>query len=147
MDFNIIEDKGNYKHWEYTAEYTEFLSNFPSIKNKAVGKFIVKPEGNEYAIYSTHNTCFFNAYCCKSSILSCSKLFLILLFFPYSEIYLGIPVQLNQPIENCVQREYFLPVPLFSGKIVHLGGDVSEGYHSKQPHWIFQPPRTSLKVH
>lgn len=78
MDFNIIEDKGNYKHWEYTAEYTEFLSNFPSIKNKAVGKFIVKPEGKEYAIYSTHNTCFFNAYCCKSTILSCSKLLLIL---------------------------------------------------------------------
>jgi len=66
MDFNIIEDKGNYKHWEYTAEYTEFLSSFPSIKNKAVGKFIVKPEGSEFAIYSSHNTCFFNSYCCKS---------------------------------------------------------------------------------
>ncbi|CAB3378105.1 Hypothetical predicted protein [Cloeon dipterum] len=67
VDFDIIEDKGNYKNWQYTVHYTEHLSNFPSIKNKAVGFYTVRPDGSDFLIESTHKTCFYNLYCLSSA--------------------------------------------------------------------------------
>ncbi|XP_059484867.1 uncharacterized protein LOC132202156 isoform X2 [Neocloeon triangulifer] len=67
LEFNIMDDKGNYKNWQYTVEYTENLTSFPSIKNKAVGHYTVRPDGSDFVIESTHKTCFFNAYCLSSA--------------------------------------------------------------------------------
>ncbi|VEN46582.1 unnamed protein product [Callosobruchus maculatus] len=66
IDFNIIEESGNYKHWKYTTEYSEKLSHWPNLPNHALAHFDVKssPVKDVYYIYSTHRTClFFGLYC------------------------------------------------------------------------------------
>ena len=66
IDFDIIDESGNFDHWKYTAQYKEYLSHLPFIEHIAHGSFNVKPKGNHFIIESTHSTCFFfNKYCCK----------------------------------------------------------------------------------
>ncbi|XP_071452309.1 uncharacterized protein [Hetaerina americana] len=67
LDFDIKSEKGNYDHWEYTAEYAEYLSQYPFIKNLSKGHFIVKPDGKDYIIRSEHRTCFISLFCLKST--------------------------------------------------------------------------------
>lgn len=68
IDFNIKSEGGNYDHWHYSAEYTEFLLYLPFIHNFADAHFNVKPgDGGVYIIQSTHNTCFFTRFLCLSS--------------------------------------------------------------------------------
>jgi hypothetical protein len=65
IDFNILSEGGNYDHWRYSVEYTEFLLYLPFIHNFADANFNVKPGGGRvYIIQSTHNTCFFTRFFC-----------------------------------------------------------------------------------
>lgn len=68
LDFNIVAERGNYDHWQYSAEYTEFLSSFPFIRNFIVSHFSVKPDKEgSYTIESTHSSCFYTRLACLSS--------------------------------------------------------------------------------
>ncbi|XP_069674060.1 uncharacterized protein [Periplaneta americana] len=68
IDFNILSETGNYDHWSYSAEYTEFLSSLPFIHNFADAHFNVKPmKDGSYVIQSTHSTCFISRLACLSS--------------------------------------------------------------------------------
>ncbi|XP_063231573.1 uncharacterized protein LOC134536009 [Bacillus rossius redtenbacheri] len=68
LDFDILSESGNYDHWRYSAQYTEFLSHLPFVHNTAQAHFSVRPSGDAYVIQSTHTTCFAaQLYCLKSS--------------------------------------------------------------------------------
>ncbi|XP_015171572.1 PREDICTED: uncharacterized protein LOC107063922 [Polistes dominula] len=67
VNFNIIAESGNYDHWQYSVEYTEYLRYFPLIKNVGVGHFSIRNENGIYLISSNHNTCFFWFLCVKST--------------------------------------------------------------------------------
>ncbi|KAF4521503.1 hypothetical protein B566_EDAN001803 [Ephemera danica] len=68
LDFTIESESGNYDHWEYSAHYTEFLSQIPMVKNTARANFVVRPEGDEFVIISHHLTCFLSAsFACVTS--------------------------------------------------------------------------------
>ncbi|KAJ8972983.1 hypothetical protein NQ317_019014 [Molorchus minor] len=69
VDFNVIEESGNYGHWKYSTEYSERLSHWPHLPNYAVAHFNIKasPNKDAYYINSTHKTClFFGFYCLDS---------------------------------------------------------------------------------
>lgn len=65
MNFEILDESGNYEHWKYRVYYTEYLSQFQSFENFAWADFEVKKLGkNKYAIYSKHKTCFITSFFC-----------------------------------------------------------------------------------
>ncbi|XP_021931766.1 uncharacterized protein LOC110835643 isoform X2 [Zootermopsis nevadensis] len=68
IDFNVLSEGGNFDHWHYTAQYTEFLSSLPFVRNFADGHFSVRPgAGGVYTIESTHIICFFTRLLCMSA--------------------------------------------------------------------------------
>lgn len=67
-DFIIIKESGNYDHWKYSVDYSERLSHWPYLANRALAHFQVKANHPQevYFIHSTHQTCLFSGwYCCK----------------------------------------------------------------------------------
>jgi hypothetical protein len=86
IDFTILSEGGNYEHWHYTAQYTEFLLSLPFIHNFADGHFNVKPSGGGvYVIQSTHNTCFFTRLLCCMYAGRLRKLMVELLCILYTK--------------------------------------------------------------
>ncbi|XP_028140982.2 uncharacterized protein LOC114335027 [Diabrotica virgifera virgifera] len=69
IDFNILEESGNYDHWKYTTEYMENLSHWPYLPNKAVAHFNIKasPKKDLYYINSLHSTCLFQGLYCLNA--------------------------------------------------------------------------------
>jgi len=61
--FTITHESTDYKQWNYTVEYEEYLSQFPFVTNKIVGDFVVDKSQSQRIIISTHRTCFANIYC------------------------------------------------------------------------------------
>ncbi|XP_044270875.1 uncharacterized protein LOC123015286 [Tribolium madens] len=68
VDFTILKESGNYDHWKYTTQYSEFLSHWPYLRNEAIAHFEVKarPEENVYLITSVHKTCLMGFFCLDS---------------------------------------------------------------------------------
>ncbi|XP_045464153.1 uncharacterized protein LOC123673611 [Harmonia axyridis] len=68
-DFNIIEESGNYNHWQYTVEYKEHLSHWPYLPNFAEARFSIKSndQRTKFFINSTHKTCLLNNFLCLNS--------------------------------------------------------------------------------
>ena len=66
-DFDILEDKGNYGHWEFNAVIYETMSFIPLLTNVNYANFVLKPSPNKdhYKIFGTYKTCFFKFACCK----------------------------------------------------------------------------------
>lgn len=70
IDFNIKGESGNYDHWKYSVEYSEFLPKLSFIHHVTHAHFEVKPEGDSFIIRSNHSTCFLHGtVCCKYLIL------------------------------------------------------------------------------
>ncbi|PSN40573.1 hypothetical protein C0J52_10789 [Blattella germanica] len=68
LEFNILAESGNYDHWQYSVEYTEFLSSYPFIHNFIVSHFNVKPaDKGAFVIQATHSSCFYTRLACLSS--------------------------------------------------------------------------------
>jgi len=63
--FTITHESTDYKQWNYTVEYEEYLSQFPFVTNKIVGDFVVDKSQSQRIIISTHRTCFAYIYCRK----------------------------------------------------------------------------------
>ncbi|EDW78909.1 uncharacterized protein Dwil_GK11439 [Drosophila willistoni] len=73
INFKILADHGHAHDWRYTVEYTERLSHWPHWINTATAKYMVtktKPGVTpiEYAIQSTHETCFFKGLYCLHTL-------------------------------------------------------------------------------
>ncbi|RZC40008.1 uncharacterized protein BDFB_003199 [Asbolus verrucosus] len=69
VDFSVIAESGNYDHWKYSIEYSEYLSHWPHLENHAVAHFNVKasPKTAVYFISSVHKTCLiFGLFCLDS---------------------------------------------------------------------------------
>nr|XP_023018906.1 uncharacterized protein LOC111507783 [Leptinotarsa decemlineata] len=69
IDFNLLDESGDYGHWKYSLEYSEKLSHWPHSFNTAVAHFNIKasPKKDSYFIHSTHKTCLlFGLYCLNS---------------------------------------------------------------------------------
>ena len=66
-EFDILEDKGNYGHWEFNAVIYETMSFIPLLTNVNYANFVLKPTPNKdnYKIFGTYKTCFFKWACCK----------------------------------------------------------------------------------
>ncbi|KYB28784.1 uncharacterized protein LOC659949 isoform X2 [Tribolium castaneum] len=69
IDFTILAESGNYDHWKYSTQYSEFLSHWPYLRNVAVAHFEVKakPKENIYLINSVHKTCLLFGFFCLDS--------------------------------------------------------------------------------
>ncbi|KAK5639949.1 hypothetical protein RI129_010760 [Pyrocoelia pectoralis] len=68
VDFNILSESGNYRRWQYSTEYTEQLSHWPYLTNRAVAHFdvVAISEQSAYYILSNHHTCLLGGLlCCK----------------------------------------------------------------------------------
>jgi len=59
IDFDIIDEDGNYGHWTYRTVYTEKMTYIPLLTNVGYADFTIKPIGDYYVILSKHKTCFF----------------------------------------------------------------------------------------
>ncbi|XP_044764417.1 uncharacterized protein LOC123320979 [Coccinella septempunctata] len=68
-DFEIIEENGNYNHWQYTVQYKEHLSHWPYLPNYAKARFSIKPDESKskFFIKSFHTTCLINDFLCLNS--------------------------------------------------------------------------------
>ncbi|KAL3285092.1 hypothetical protein HHI36_019216 [Cryptolaemus montrouzieri] len=68
-DFKIIDEKGNYNHWQYTVQYKESLSHWPYLPNYAEAKFSIKANSQKdrFFINSLHVTCLLSNFLCLSS--------------------------------------------------------------------------------
>lgn len=69
LDFKITKESGNFHHWLYSVEYVEKLSHWPYWKNIAEADYEVKKLGpserGEYAVTSSHQTCFAAGLYCR----------------------------------------------------------------------------------
>lgn len=65
IDFTIFSDGGKVDEWNYDVGYTEYLHQLPFIKNYAVANYNFKSlSEKEYAVKSSHKTCFFANITC-----------------------------------------------------------------------------------
>lgn len=64
--FDIVQDKGNYDHWEYGAVIYETMSYIPILTNVNYADFTLKtsPSKDHYKILGKFKTCFFR-YACR----------------------------------------------------------------------------------
>ncbi|XP_018567311.1 uncharacterized protein LOC108907942 isoform X2 [Anoplophora glabripennis] len=70
IDFDIVEEKGNYGHWKYSTKYSEKLSHWPYLPNHAIAHFDIQGDSKTHVYYinSTHRTCLFmGIYCLNAS--------------------------------------------------------------------------------
>uniref|UniRef100_A0A1Y1M6L1 Uncharacterized protein n=1 Tax=Photinus pyralis TaxID=7054 RepID=A0A1Y1M6L1_PHOPY len=65
VEFDILSESGNYNRWQYSAEYTENLSHWPYLSNRAVAHFDVSSEHGTYFIVSNHHTCMLGGLLCR----------------------------------------------------------------------------------
>ncbi|VVC28301.1 Hypothetical protein CINCED_3A018094 [Cinara cedri] len=64
--FTITHESTNYKQWNYTVVYKEYLSQLPFVTNTIVGDFVIdklQSRSKHRTIKSTHRTCFAKIYC------------------------------------------------------------------------------------
>jgi len=68
-DFDILHEKGNYEHWEFTAVIYETMSFIPMLTNVNYANYILKPSTSKdhFKILSNYQTCFFKYACCKTN--------------------------------------------------------------------------------
>ena len=69
-DFDILHEKGNYEHWEFTAVIYETMSFIPMLTNVNYANYILKPSTSKdhFKILSNYQTCFFKYACCKTNL-------------------------------------------------------------------------------
>jgi len=67
-DFDILHEKGNYEHWEFTAVIYETMSFIPMLTNVNYANYILKPSTSKdhFKILSNYQTCFFKYACLYS---------------------------------------------------------------------------------
>jgi len=81
INWNLVDESGNFDHWRYRVTYEEYLSNLPWVRNTADAVVeVIAPQpktpldrkhghqmdssSGTYIIRSTHNTCFYGELFC-----------------------------------------------------------------------------------